>query len=389
MTEGVLAAREGNGSWAWVAVRLHDAVEAPGAREAGAGADQVETGWLAGQWETAHDTRIELRYRAEQETVSCALLGRVQGNDTVSAALALRERLAGAGGHVRASPVEDGTEVRNWLVPFTPDPAGLVDVRKRLRTATPNRPDAGVRYYLAVQPFTIAADTWEPVWQALVAHPHPVVLTIGLHSYAVPTGFATMLNRLATQYGRLARPGWSPGGLWSSGTALAPDAFAAEAEHTFRAAASRYSATAFRIRITLASPQPLPSSLAERIATTVSPPAQRPFPGAAHVLVRPDHQEFPVAERNLTTLEHLRWDSEYLRGLPEPPPPLIRLLAELVDSQEAATMLRFPLAVGSTAAEHVHNVMTGDATNVVQTGEIHGGVHFHVASSTEDTDRRE
>lgn len=389
MAEGVLVAQEGDDSWAWVAVRVDAEVGATGTRESAPAVAHPApgTGWLAGQWETAHDTRIELRYLATQGTLSCALLGRVHGNDAVSAALALRERLAEVPGDARASPVQDAAEVRDWLAAFHPDPAGLVDIRKRLRMATPNRPDAGVRYYLAVQPFTIAAPGWELVRQAMIAHPHPVILTFGLQSYAVPAGFDAMLHRLAAQYGRLARPGRSLEGLWSSGAALAPDAFAADAERTFRAAASRYSAATFRIRITLASPQPLPTSLAERIATAVSPPSQDAFPGTAHVLVRPDHREYPVAERNLASLEHLRWDAEYLRGLPESPPPLIRLLAELVDSQEAAAATGFPFA-RSRETGKVHNAVSGEATNVVQAGEIHGGVHFHAAPpDPPDTDQ--
>ena len=366
MTDGVLVSSDARGAWAWVAVRVDAAADLTELQEYSdlpeyerlAKAVTAETAWLAGQWDVASGTRIELRYRTEpaDRRLACAVLGRVQARtpeEAVASAVLLRDRLAAAPRHVLVTPVEDPDEVARWLTPFSPHQAGLVDIRKRFRVDTPNRPDAGVRYYLAVQPFTTAARSWEPLLQALIAHPQPVVLSIGLEPYVVSPDVTGALNELATHYGRLATPGQQPDGLWNSGRQLSPDAFAVDATRVFGDAARRYDGRAFRLRISIASPAPLPESLAELAAATISPP-ERPgdattltatFQGSAHVAVRPVGAEFDLAWRNLTTLEQARWDTQYLQGLPDPPPPVLRLLAELADPREASAAARLPLAI--------------------------------------------
>lgn len=366
MTDGALLATDANGTWAWVAVRIDAAADLTETREYADMSEPerlrkaavAETAWLAGQWDTAYDPRVELRYMVDppKRRLSCAIVGRVSGIDArsvVPAALRLRGRLAGLPRHVHASEVTDPAEVSRWLTPFRPGLAGLADVRKRIRFALPNRPDAGVTHYLAVEPFTAAAPSWEPLWQALAAHPDPLLLAVGVAPSPVSGGVAAQLDMLATQYGRLATPGRLPDGLWSSGVELAPDAFAVDAARLYADAARRYRTQAFRLRVTLASPAPLPQSLAELVGATISPP-QRPadspvltstFQGAAHVVVRPLPEEFPVAWRNVSTLDHQRWDAQYVRDLPMPPPPVIRLAAELADPREAASAMRLPLAV--------------------------------------------
>lgn len=293
MADGVLVATDAGGTWAWVAARIEAAADLTETREYAdlpeperlGKAVVAETAWLAGQWETAYDTRVELRYLVDPAArrLSCAMLGRVHGTDqrlVVPAALRLRERLAALPRHVHASEVTDTAEVGRWLAPFWPAPNGLAEIRKRIRFAVPNRPDAGVAYYLAVEPFTSAAPSWEPLWQALTAHPDPALLTVGVVPYPVSGSVATQLDMLATQYGRLAAPGKLPDGLWSSGVELTPDAFAVDAARLFADAARRYRSQAFRLRVTLASPEPLPGSLTELVAATISPPQQI---GRAHV----------------------------------------------------------------------------------------------------------
>jgi hypothetical protein len=363
---GALVTTDAWGAWAWVGVRIEAAADLPELHEYAdlpeherlRKAVTAETAWLAGQWDTGHDAHIELRYLtdAARHRLSCAVLGRVHDVDTgaaVNAAMALRPRMAGLPRHVHATEITDPHEVGRWLVPFQPHSSGLADIRKRIRAALPNRPDAGVVWYLAVEPLTAAAPNWEPLWRALVAHPHTVLLTIGLEPYETPADFGSVLHELATQYGRLAVPGRMPDGLWASGTALAPDTFAVDATRLYADAARRYAARPYRTRITVASPGPLPESLLELVGTTISPPPHASdtgpltstFTGAAHVVVRPGPAEFATAWRNVTTLDHTRWDAQYLRHVPVPPPAPVRLLAELVDAREASAAARLPLAV--------------------------------------------
>jgi len=62
----------------------------------------------------------------------------------------------------------------------------------------------------------------------------------------------------------------------------------------------------------------------------------------SHVVVSPTPDEFEVAWRNVVTLDHTRWDNNYLRHISIPVPSGIRLLAELVDAPEAVSGWRFP-----------------------------------------------
>ncbi|WP_030620318.1 ATP-binding protein [Streptomyces sclerotialus] len=271
-----------------------------------------------------------------------------------AAALALRARLAALPRHVHGTPVEDTDEVARLLTPFSPDPhAGLAEIRKRYRTGVPNRPDAGVRYYLAPQPFTASAPPWDALWQALAEHPYPVLLSVGLEPYVIPEDLGPLLHRVATQYGRLGTPGQLPDGLWSPGGQLAPDAFAVDASRVYADAARRYTDRAFRLRIVLASPAPVPESLAELVGATVSPQERarengaltETFTGPAHSVARPAPGELPAAWHGVTTLEHSRWGGDHCWRLPEPLAPPLRLLADLTDAREAGAAFRLPLAV--------------------------------------------
>ncbi|HEV3172740.1 MAG TPA: DUF87 domain-containing protein [Actinocrinis sp.] len=367
--EGVLTAADARGVWAWVAVGIDAAADLTETLEYAALPDRdrlekasaAETAWLAGQWDNADAGRFALRYITEPgRPMRCVLLGRVQGPErdlTISAARRLRERMAALPKHVLGGEAGDAASVGGWLAPFQPHPAGLVDIRKRIRPGTPNRPDAGVAHYLVIEPFTVAAASWEPMWQAMAAHPERLLLDVALEPYAVPAELSRLLHALATQYGRLASPGAYHADLGSSGARYAPDAFAIDAARLFADAARRYAAHAFKLRVTLASPAPLPESLAELLGRTISPP-ERPtgesaltatFQGAAHCAVRPvGPAELEAAWTNIRTLDLLRWDAQYLSMLPVAVPPGLRLLAELADVREAAAALRLPLAAHGT-----------------------------------------
>jgi uncharacterized protein DUF87 len=364
--DGLLTASDARGTWVWSGVVLDAAADLTETREYAelpereryTKAVAAETAWLAGQWDTAGAGRFELRYLTEPDAgrLRAALLGRVWApvrEDAVGAARALRSRLADLPRHVHAAPMADDNALARWLDPFVPHPAGIVEIRKRVRAARPNRPDAGVRYYLAVQPFSAAAPSWEPVWRAMIAHPAPVMLSVALAPFVVSRQVNDMLAELATRYGRLGTPGQMPDGIWSPAVPLAADAFAVDAARLFADAARRYSSRTFRVRVTVASPEPLGESLPELIASTISPPEQASdaavltatFQGAAHIAVRPEPDELAAARTGLSRLELNAWDAQYVRGLPEVPPAGLRLLAELVDPREAGAALRLPLAV--------------------------------------------
>ncbi|MEE4546254.1 DUF87 domain-containing protein [Streptomyces sp. V4-01] len=363
---GVLLTRGGGAVTAWVGVRVDAAADLTETREYADLSEQerlvkaaaAEAAWLAGQWEHARRARVELRYRNDPATqrISCALLGRVTAPsepEAVTAALALRARLARTPRHVQATEITAAGELGAWLDPFDPHPAGLADIRKRIRLGRPNRPDAGVDHYLAVQPYTAAAPSWEPLWQALAVHPEQVLLAVGLAPYHDGGELGIALHELATAYGRLAAPGRQPDGLWSQGADLAPEAFAIDAARWYSDAARRYPARSFRTRVTLASPAPLTDALTQLVASVMSPPERATedserspaLNGPAHIVIRPVGEEAGIARHNLVTLDQRRWDTAYLRDLPQPPPAVIRLTAELADTREAGAILRFPLAV--------------------------------------------
>lgn len=363
----MLTVCDATSAWAWTAVRIDAAADLTETTEYAelpeterrVKAVAAETAWLAGQWDTTYDTRIELRYLTDPAAhrISCALLGRVSAaapEAAAAAALALRARLAVLPRHVHGTPVEDADEVARLLTPFSPDPhAGLAEIRKRYRTGVPNRPDAGVRYYLVPQPFTASAPPWDALWQALAEHPHPVLLSVGLEPYVIPEDLGPLLHRVATQYGRLGTPGQLPDGLWSPGSQLAPDAFAVDAARVYADAARRYTGRAFRLRIVLASPVPLPETLAELLGATISPQERarengaltETFTGPAHSVARPLPGELQAAWHGVTTLEHSRWGGDHCWRLPEPLAPPLRLLADLADAREAGAAFRLPLAV--------------------------------------------
>ena len=367
-TDGVLISSARGRAWGWAAVRIDAAADLTETQEY---ADlneagrfdkvvQAERAWTAGLWEAGHHERFDVRYLTGPVTgrISCVVLGRVTAptpNEAVVVGNALRRRMYQTlPRHVHASEVTDVDEVYRHLVPFQPAATGLAEIRKRIWTARPNRPDAGVRNYMMVQPFTTAAVSWEPLWRALAAQPTPILLSIGLTPTEVPQTTTATLHHLATLYNRLGTPGELPDGLWSTAVRLGADAFAVDAHRIFADAARRYSGRVFRLRITLASPEHLPDSVCELIGQTVSP-TERPaeagalttiFSGAAHHTVRPaSESEHEVAWRNATVLDQAPWDASYLRGLPEQPPPLVRLLCELADPREASSALRLPVAI--------------------------------------------
>ncbi|MGW0877150.1 hypothetical protein ACWD3Z_42825 [Streptomyces sp. NPDC002740] len=104
---------------------------------------------------------LELRWLWDPASgrLGAHLLTRVWAPDPAAAAASARaeaQRLALTAPHVVAEPLDE-TELRAVLAPFTAAPGGAAEIRRRLITERPNRPDAGVRFYTATQPFAGAS----------------------------------------------------------------------------------------------------------------------------------------------------------------------------------------------------------------------------------------
>ena len=363
-TTGVLVAGDGQGVWAWAGVRVDHLIDLGSLREyqplTESGrltrAVEEERAFLTGLWDLDDEVCVDLRYVSEPAhgRIAVALLGRVRGADESAAraaALGLRARLGRTPAHVAARPIADEGELGQWLAPFIPAAGGLVDIRKRIRIERPNRPDAG-NFYLAVDPFVAAAPNWAPLGRALLAHPHPVLLSVNLRAVEIGQSTTGMLDRLATEYRRLGQPGFLPGALAHGEVPVGGDAFAADAAVLYGDAARRYQGRVFRARVSVASPAPLPAAITELIGITMSPPDAPRDAGAltatlrgpAHVVVRPGPDELDTARRNIAAADNLRWDGEYVVSLATPPPPFVRLIADLVDAREATAIARLPVA---------------------------------------------
>ena len=358
MTDGIRTSVSGEGAWSWVGVRIdapadltetagYGALSEQGRRERAAAAD---TAWLNAQWDPIADTRIEVRYRSDPATslIGCAVLGRVFDTDRatcVERAKVLRERLARLPPHVYGAPIADDGELAGWLTPFEVHPDGIAEIRKRINVGVPARRDAGVAYYLSVEPLHASGNAWESLFETMISHRHPLVVTVGVQPHA-DTSTAEQLPRLAAEYRRLAEPGWHARVMGRKGEAVPSDPFAVEATRLFQQAAQRYRSRGYRIRITVASPAALAVGLVEYIASMVSPPGD---PGRRRTCPR-----WPCALHRggdscgvaqFLHIGHSRVGRALCRCPARGGAEGDSELAELVDSGEAGAAVRFPAAV--------------------------------------------
>ncbi|CCH35609.1 hypothetical protein ABZ816_13490 [Actinosynnema sp. NPDC047251] len=142
-------------------------------------------------------------------------------------------------------------------------------LRKRAVVGVPARPDAGVRYYLAVPPLWSDPATWPGLLG-------DAELVVELRPHWVRPDFGAMLEGIAVQYERLAAPTvFRTGGLYSAPAALPAEPFAVRAAPLYREAAARYRGWVFRVRIgvTGADPEHL-DRLAAALNADHRPPAR-------------------------------------------------------------------------------------------------------------------
>ncbi|HXT92268.1 MAG TPA: DUF87 domain-containing protein [Trebonia sp.] len=322
-------------------------------------AQAEQQGFLNGFFDPGLGAAFDLRVvanPADSTPLSVALLGRVWGSggvDTVTArAEGLRRQVhAAIPRHVTATLVEDTDQVARLLTPF----AGNVDsavITRHERIGLPTRPDAGVSYYYSAVPFNWSDNDWSAVYAALAASPVPVVLSVAVLPMQVPPQFAQTLLTLATFYGRLAREGETPGGLYQSRQRLAPDAFAVDAEKVFHDYSRRLAQKAFALRIQVSAAGKLPPGLVETIAGAISPAEragsflEHQRASSAYDVRRPvSVPERRLAEYNLSVINFgMLTGRQEIWGRQDPPDPQLQMLGVLGDARDAACAFRFPIA---------------------------------------------
>lgn len=311
---------------------------------------------LGGRTATALDLRWE--NVPGERMLSLHVVGRTCGEGHEGALDAAREvgrRLAAIPSHVFAEPLTDPSDVARVLMPWTPHPEGMVAIRKRRLYATPQRPDARVPYYFAVQPWPWTPRPWTQLLQTLAEYSEPVMLSVGLEAIDVSPKFTQELEYHATNFSRLAREGdYRAGQLYGGRAKLTPDAFAIDAERIFREAVRRYRGRIFRIRVLLSSVEPISDGLAMLVGSTISPPDRdersyvtRDVGGASFSVERPTTDE--GRDRfihNLFSLDHEPWRADPpFQGLPAPPTRNLREVCDVADAREAAAAFRLPIAV--------------------------------------------
>jgi Helicase HerA, central domain len=328
---------------------------------------------------------LDLRITADpgaSSPVSVSLLGRVWGGtvDGVSTrAEGLRARVrAAVPRHVTASPVEDADAVARLLSPFAGASVDSAVIARHELIAPPSRPDAGVSYYYSAVPFNLSDNDWSAVYSALAASRVPVVLSVAVLPMPVPHQFTQTLLTLATYYGRMAREGEQETGPYRGRTRLAPDAFAVDAEKTFRDFSLRLSKQAFALRIQVSAAKRLPPGIVEAVADAVSP-AERAggLPehqrAAACEVRRPASvAERRLAEYNLNVINFgMLTGRQEIWGRQDPPDPQLAMLGVLGDARDASCAFRFPIAVdGIVPGFPVRRGLFGEAIAYQLTGQV-------------------
>ncbi|MER7279296.1 hypothetical protein ABT369_33140 [Dactylosporangium sp. NPDC000244] len=358
--------------WGWVALRVTAAVDLSRRSEYArldvserlARAVGEQAAYL-GQFLALPETEsVALRLlHLEPGRIEVYLLGRVEQPNAdlaLRAARSLAATLANVPEHVRVEPLFEAERVREVLSPFVPAPGGIAQVHKRIRLARPERVDAGVPAYVAVEPFGRQPHGWEGLLEAVRLHPSPVALSVELTAGAVPAALRRMLETETTRYRRLAQPNEIPADVGGQ-IRMPADGGAVVIEPYYLDALRRYDGRAFRFGVTVASPEPLPATLVGHVGATVSPaPKAQPERDdpqtvlSGHTVARPAAPaEHDALVRAFTTLQPLEWGGGELDAVlrAESAPGRVsardslRQLRLLADRDEAASLFRLPLAL--------------------------------------------
>jgi hypothetical protein len=349
-------------------------------------AQAEQQGFLNGFFDPALGLALDLRITADPAAstpVSVALLGRVWGSsaDAVTVrAESLRTQVhAAVPRHVTATAVKDSGTVAGLLSPFAGTSVDSAVITRHELIGLPSRPDAGVSYYYSAVPFNWSDNDWSAVYSALAASPVPVVLSVAVLPVQVPPQFAQTLLTLATYYGRLARDGETPGGLYHGKQRLAPDAFAVDAEKTFHDFSRRLSQKAFALRIQVSAAKQLPPGIVETIAGAIFPAEragsflEHQRAASAYDVRRPASvAERRLAEYNLNVINFgMLTGHQEIWGRQDPPDPQLAMLSVLGDARDAACAFRFPIAAdGIVPGFRVRRGQFGQAGAYQATGKV-------------------
>jgi hypothetical protein len=346
-----LSTSDGSACWTWAGVRLFpeggiDATQRYADLSWGERRKRLteqETAWLATQWDTpVPGSRFEVRFAtgAKAAKVHAAFLVRVFAATQDEARRLAGERLRRAVGpngalpaHVGARPIEDEAGLRAWLA-FPAQVGAFVEVRKHLSAARIARGGTGSAYTVC-HGFFDPGGAWDAWWRSFAALPFPAVLSIGFDSYdADNPAFRNLLHRRTADLEELARPGAaSPLNPYR----VPPDRAAQAAVPGYRRALARYAGCCFSIRVALASARPLPLTLVESLAGTVSSAT-----GAVRaVQVATEELDQVVSEFRVLGAPWL--PATYQQDLPAQLDGLDRLLHSLADAEEAASVLSLPV----------------------------------------------
>jgi hypothetical protein len=324
-----------------------------------------QQGFVNGFFDPALRAAFDLRIKVspdEATPLSVALLGRAWGSaeDEVTGRA---ERLcaqvhASLPRHVTGAPLTDAAAVNALLRPFPGDQTidSVVITRHEL-LGLPSRPDAQVAYYFSAVPFNWTDNDWSAVYAALTSSTTPLVVSVAVLPVQIPATFGQKLISLASFYGRLAREDEREGGLYYGRQKIAPDAFAVDAERTFRDFSRRLGQKAFALRIQLAAPGQLPPGIVETVAAAISP--TDPTRGShleversvsAYEMRRPaDARQRQIADHNLHTIDFgLLPGRAEIWARPDPPDPQLMLLSVLADARDACCAFRLPIAIDGT-----------------------------------------
>ena len=167
---------------------------------------------------------------------------------------------------MRARPIDSEEELRTWLG-YPSQVSDFTEVRKHLSAQRIDRGGTALAYAVRHGFFDSGA-AWDAWWRSFASLPFPAVLSIGFDPYdADNPAFRSLLHRRTSELEELARQGVaSPLNPYR----VPPDRAAQAAVDGYRRALTHYTGRCFSIRVALASAQPLPVTLAESLAGTVS-----------------------------------------------------------------------------------------------------------------------
>ena len=339
----VLGTSDASGCWAWAGARLSAEGRVDATQrypdltwdERRERLTEEEAAWLAAQWDPPRPgSRFEVRFATgpDAKKVRAALLVRVLAPTPGLARNLARERLLRAAGHHGAMPphvgagsIDDEAELRTWLE-YPGRLGSIVELRKHLSVGRVVRGGATLPYAVCHGYFDSGA-AWDAWWRKFADVEVPAVLTVGFETYDAGSGpFRRQLRQRAQELEGLAVAG-VPSPL--NPNPVPPEPAARSALPGYRRALMRYAGRCFRIRVTLASAEPLPPTLIESLVRTVSN-----VEGAVHPvsLVDGDYDDAVREHRSLGAV----WPTLPFDALDQ-------LLHSLADVGESASVLSLPV----------------------------------------------